>query len=148
VVSLRGRRLSEAATDTRGESGRHGWRVSWEYTLSSHVDSIRAARAHVRSALRGFADPDKLGRVELVVSELVTNSVRHGPGEPITLRFGTDAAGEIGGEVEDHGHGQVQMRPPSPETTVGGLGLPLVDNLTSDWGVHPGSTNVWFRFAA
>jgi len=132
----------------RGESERQGWRVTWEYTLLPDVDSIATARGHVRTALEVFTDADTLGRIELVVSELVTNAVRHGPGEPITLRLGTDATGHIGGEVEDRGAGIVAIRQPDPERPVGGLGLTLVDSLASDWGVHPESTNVWFRFAA
>ncbi len=32
-----------------------------------------------------------------------------------------------------------------PVTDVGGWGLHLVEELTDDWGVHEGSTHVWFE---
>jgi anti-sigma regulatory factor (Ser/Thr protein kinase) len=121
--------------------------VTWEYVFRPDVDSIAEARGHVRQALEERTDPDTLGHVELVVSELVTNSVRHGPGKPITLRLAATEAGEIAGEVEDEGKGVVRFRANSELPQVGGLGLLLVDSLTSAWGVHPGSTHVWFRFA-
>ena len=123
-------------------------RGKWEYTLSSQADSVTEARALVRDVLSSFADPDTLGEIELVVSELVTNSVVHGPGEPITLRLVTTPDGAIAGEVEDRGDGRVAIRDHDPEKTIGGWGLPLVDSLASEWGVYPDTTHVWFRFAA
>jgi anti-sigma regulatory factor (Ser/Thr protein kinase) len=123
-------------------------RVTWEYTLVSCEDSPAEARAHVRDALTPYADRDTLDRVELVVSELVTNSVRHGPGKPITLRLATASGDAIWGEVADEGDGVVAIRRQQLPSMTGGLGLPIVDSLASDWGVYPGSTHVWFRFAA
>ena len=118
------------------------------YTLAPDEDSVAEARGHVRDALASHADGETLGIVELVVSELVTNSVRHGPGEPITLRLVTEPDGAIAGEVHDRGRGTVVLHDPGLAPAVGGLGLVLVDRLTSAWGVHPGSTHVWFRFDA
>ena len=115
-----------------------------QYTLSPDADSIGEARRHVRELLAAHADEDTLSRAELVVSELVTNSVRHGPAQPITLRLTADENGGVGGELEDHGNGTVSVREPAVGG-VGGLGLVLVDQLSSAWGVHPGSTHVWFR---
>jgi len=123
-------------------------RGKWEYTLSSRADSVPEARALVRDALAPFADPETLGDIELVVSELVTNSVVHGPGIPITLRLVTTDNGDIAGEVVDRGRGLVAIREHDPEKTVGGLGLPLVESLASEWGVYAETTHVWFRFAA
>lgn len=126
----------------------HENRGNWEYTLSPQAESVTEARTLVRDVLAPFADPDTLGEIELVVSELVTNSVVHGPGEPITLRLVTTANGDIAGEVEDRGRGVVAIREHDPAKTIGGWGLPLVESLTSEWGVHPDSTHVWFRFTA
>jgi hypothetical protein len=42
----------------------------------------------------------------------------------------------------------VAIREPDLQTGAGGLGLSLVEFLTSAWGVHPDSTHVWFRFDA
>ena len=120
--------------------------MSSEHRLSPQAISISLARRHVRDAFAGRAGEDRLAEVELVVSELVTNAVRHGPGEVIVLRLWEDTDGALGGEVEDQGDGHVAIRHHDAGNTVGGLGLPIVDRLTSDWGVYPGSTHVWFRF--
>ena len=48
--------------------------MTWEYVFDSDIDSIAEARGHVRDALVDRTDPDTLGHVELVVSELVTAS--------------------------------------------------------------------------
>lgn len=121
--------------------------IEREYVLVADEDSPGVAREHVRDALGERIDADRLGQVELVVSELVTNSVRYGPGEPITLRLAATSRGDVTGAVEDSGTGVVAIREPEPDD-VGGVGLLLVDALTSDWGVHAGTTHVWFHFAA
>ena len=121
--------------------------VSWEHRLAPHPESIGQARRHARYVLEPYADDDMLERVELVVSELVTNAVRHGPGELITLRLVSAPDGGVAGEVVDQGDGVVAIRERGSGLD-GGLGLPIVDALTSAWGVYPGSTHVWFRFDA
>jgi len=35
-----------------------------------------------------------------------------------------------------------------PKTDVGGWGLHLVESLSDRWGVHDGSTHVWFELGA
>lgn len=121
--------------------------MTWEYALDPAPTAIAEAREHVRSALGDRTDRDTLGAIELVVSELVTNSVRHGPGDqPVKLRLEVDESGRVSGEVEDQGDGVVEIRKQDVASAIGGLGLPIVDRLTSDWGVYPGSTHVWFRF--
>ncbi|MEA2483953.1 MAG: serine/threonine-protein kinase RsbW [Thermoleophilaceae bacterium] len=118
--------------------------MTHKYMLSSDVDSIAEARHHVRETLGSLTDADTLSRTELVVSELVTNSVRHAPGHPITLHLSADDDGGVEGRVEDHGRGVVAMRD-RDANRVGGLGLVVVDQVTSAWGVHADTTHVWFR---
>jgi anti-sigma regulatory factor (Ser/Thr protein kinase) len=116
-----------------------------EFELASKPDSVAKAREHVRESLCNITDADTLESVELVVSELVTNAIRHGPGEPITLRLAADGSGGVAGEIQDQGDGVIAIRKQDGRTAVGGLGLRIVDELTSVWGVNPGSTHVWFR---
>ena len=79
----------------------------------------------------------------LVVSELVANAVLHGRGE-ITLRLQFDD-GILRGEVIDQGGGfERQLRERGPED-VGGRGLLVVEALCASWGVHEGTTHVWFE---
>jgi anti-sigma regulatory factor (Ser/Thr protein kinase) len=121
--------------------------ITREYRLVSEEGSIADARWHVRFALEHRVDAGALADVELVVSELVTNAVRHGPGKLITMRLVTDADGSIAGDVDDRGQGVVAIRQRDLDTE-GGMGLPIVEALTSAWGVYPGSSHVWFRFDA
>jgi anti-sigma regulatory factor (Ser/Thr protein kinase) len=127
--------------------------VTWEYLLSPHPSSIADARRHVRYALDDHTDSDTIDRVELVVSELVTNAVRHGPGETISLRLVAQPDGVITGEVVDQGDGHVAIGEQDvtddgldDELAESGRGLLIVDRLATAWGVEPGSTHVWFRF--
>jgi anti-sigma regulatory factor (Ser/Thr protein kinase) len=80
-----------------------------------------------------------------VVTELVNNSVEHGPGMPITVTVvpGVDS---IRGEVADQGNPAVAI-PQIRKGTESSGGLALVEKLTSRWGVYEGSTNVWFEMA-
>ena len=108
----------------------------------------------MRYALDDHAGTDTIDRVELVVSELVTNAVRHGPGETISLRLVAQPDGVITGEVVDQGDGHAAID--GRDVTTDGLddgelaesgrGLLIVDRLATAWGVEPGSTHVWFRF--
>ena len=115
-----------------------------KYMLPPDVDSIGAARRHVREMLGPRTDADTLSRAELIVSELITNSVRHGPPQPITLRLSVNEDGGVGGEIADQGNAVVAIRE-QRRGGVGGLGLVVVDQVSSAWGVHSGSTQVWFR---
>jgi two-component sensor histidine kinase len=99
-----------------------------------------------RLSLGQFADalsPNALADLRVVVSELVTNSVRHGPGNPIRLQVTLEGEGLVRGEVIDEGNGTVAIR--SSEAVSGGFGLRIVDALCERWGVFRGSTHVWFE---
>jgi anti-sigma regulatory factor (Ser/Thr protein kinase) len=107
------------------------------------------APAQARGALEVFDQilaPEVLEDLQLVVSELVTNSVKFGPKRSITLSLRIEPDGTVQGEVIDEGDGErakVEMRPePSLD---GGWGLHLVDRVALNWGVHEGSTHVWFQ---
>ena len=76
-----------------------------------------------------------------MVSELVTNALRHGRGE-IILRI-TPATDQLTVEVADEGVGEVVIA--AAPGTGGGWGLRIVDELADTWGIESGSTRVWFR---
>jgi anti-sigma regulatory factor (Ser/Thr protein kinase) len=82
-----------------------------------------------------------------VVTELVNNAVKHGPGRPVTVGV---VVGEhtIRGEISDQGNPaaaipEIKKAQKAPATE--GAGLQLVDKLTSRWAVFEGSTHVWFE---
>ena len=86
----------------------------------------------------------------LLVSELVTNSVRHA-GTAAGARVHLSAwfqATTLRIELSDSGvGGKVSRRPPSLEDGAGGFGLDLVAALSSAWGVDrgPQGTTVWLE---
>ena len=109
--------------------------------------SIRHAIADV---LAGHVPNRTVADAQLVLSELVTNSVRHAGLEgDAVLRI---AASLIGGvlrlEVIDDGtDGAVAVRPPT--IAGGGFGLNVVDMLARTWGVErDGGTRVWVEMVA
>jgi anti-sigma regulatory factor (Ser/Thr protein kinase) len=87
------------------------------------------------------------GALRLLVSELVTNSVRHvtGSQQPVELavRIGSRA---IRVEVHDGGSGFKPAGKPEPRGADGGFGLFLVERMASRWGVDTrDGTRVWFE---
>jgi anti-sigma regulatory factor (Ser/Thr protein kinase) len=87
------------------------------------------------------------GDVVLVISELVTNSVRHAgldASEPVQLSVGMEGD-TVRVAVRDPGPGFEPPSAPSDPAHVGGWGLVLVDQLAERWGVnHDGNaTVVW-----
>jgi signal transduction histidine kinase len=82
----------------------------------------------------------------LVVTELVTNSVRHGRDRPITVELEVLGAERVRGDVIDDGAATSAQRiTDTGLETPGGLGLGIVDQLSRRWGVRQGSTHVWFE---
>jgi anti-sigma regulatory factor (Ser/Thr protein kinase) len=107
------------------------------------------APAQARAALEVFdriLTPEVLEDLQLIVSELVTNSVKFGPKRPITLALKVSRNGLVEGEVIDQGDGDRAKIEMVPEPTVeGGWGLHLVEEVAERWGVREGSTHVWFE---
>jgi anti-sigma regulatory factor (Ser/Thr protein kinase) len=102
-----------------------------------------SARRAVES-LSGRVADDLLDDVRLLVSELITNSVKYGGKETVTLKIEVESPHKLHVEVIDGGSGFVPMARSRPVTQVGGWGLYLVQSLSSRWGVHEGLTHVWF----
>jgi anti-sigma regulatory factor (Ser/Thr protein kinase) len=117
-------------------------------TLTVDIPRDPMAPAAARRAIAGLSGTvadDVIPDVKLLVSELISNSVKYG-GEG-ALRLQIEAAGPrtLRGEVIDQGLGFVPAPRDRPATEVGGWGLHLVQTLSNRWGVHEGSTHVWFE---
>jgi anti-sigma regulatory factor (Ser/Thr protein kinase) len=117
--------------------------------FSLQFPPAQEAPAQARAALEVFdqiLSPEVLEDLQLVVSELVTNSVKFGPQRNITLSLQIGTDGLVQGEVIDQGDGERAKIEMNPEPTLeGGWGLHLVDRVAQRWGVHEGSTHVWFE---
>lgn len=116
-------------------------------TFEKDLQRTRGAPALARRSLvRWFAgdvEGDELRTAELLVSELVTNAVMHGRGE-ITLRAHLDED-RLLVEVIDEGGGFERTVLNSDFDSIGGRGLAIVDAEASRWGIHEGTTHVWFE---
>jgi anti-sigma regulatory factor (Ser/Thr protein kinase) len=88
-------------------------------------------------------EADELHRAKLLTSELVTNAVLHGEGK-ILLRAGLDSD-RVLVEVVDEGHGFEHVVRRRDFNDLRGRGLGIVDAESSRWGIHDGTTHVWFE---
>lgn len=120
-------------------------------TSSVLIPRDRLAPSRARSAieeLAGQVDPNLIPDAKLLASELITNSVKYGGGGPVRLEVASRGPDHLRVEVIDEGTGFVPTARSKPKTEVGGWGLHLVETLSDRWGVHDGSTHVWFELSA
>lgn len=123
-----------------------------ELTVPAEPGAPGRARRATAGALADW-DPDRRAAALLVVSELVTNAVRHGssgPADAIQVRI-RRRGGRVRIEVEDAGAlgGTVRLAGVDPDRRCG-WGLPIVAALTDRWGVAcvDGDTVVWCELEA
>jgi anti-sigma regulatory factor (Ser/Thr protein kinase) len=114
-----------------------------EVKLPRAENAAVVARAELRRAYGPRVDADVLENAALLVSELATNALSHGRGE-ITLRACLDDDRMVV-EVIDEGSGFERTLRRHDFDHVGGWGLEVVDDVASRWGVHEGTTHVWFE---
>lgn len=120
-----------------------------EWTFPADPGAVRTARAAVRGQLRTW-ELDSVGDTAvLLVSELVTNSLRHARG-PIGLRLirPTGLADVLLVEVSDPLPDPPRERPARPDDESG-RGLQLVASSSRRWGTRPAAAGktVWFELA-
>jgi anti-sigma regulatory factor (Ser/Thr protein kinase) len=113
------------------------------------LDTPSVARHELERWLPDSLEESDRGALRLLVSELVTNSIRHGGDaeESVALNASIDGA-TIRVEVRDRGAGFAVATPvPRGSTSgLGGYGLFLVERMASRWGVDTDDgTRVWFE---
>lgn len=124
--------------------------------MGDTIDAAVAARAEAvagaRAALDGFDLPADLRRTaRLLVSELVTNSIRHtGLTRDDFIRIrGTWSGGVLSVSIREPQAPQLRTAGairPAPGASSG-WGLYLVDRLATRWGVDP-KRGYWFELEA
>jgi anti-sigma regulatory factor (Ser/Thr protein kinase) len=117
-----------------------------ELTLAGGRGAPGLARTALRSLNGSLAG---LGHsVRLLVTELVTNAVKHagtGPDQTVRVRLEC-SAGRVRGEVIDDGPGFEPRFGRGGDPLEDGFGLTLVDQVADRWGVDVDkSTRVWFE---
>jgi anti-sigma regulatory factor (Ser/Thr protein kinase) len=115
-----------------------------ELTFPAEPASVAEARAKVCDALEPHLPDGASQTLRLLVSEVVTNAVKHGDGGgPVEVHAHWN--GEVRIEVCDHGEGFTPSPRLGPVDEPGGFGLYLVGQLADRWGVETDDgTTVWF----
>jgi anti-sigma regulatory factor (Ser/Thr protein kinase) len=116
------------------------------FELAGGPYAVTAARLAL-SDLDSRLDASVAFDVRLLVSELVTNSVKHaGVSEDDSIMLDVDISGEVVRcEVRDHGPGFERPLASPPDDADEGWGLFLVEQLADEWGVDSGRRAVWFQ---
>jgi anti-sigma regulatory factor (Ser/Thr protein kinase) len=120
-----------------------------EVTLPPDADAPAGARRAIEG-LKPVVGPGVFEETSLLVSELVTNSVRHArlqPDQVIRLQVRVEPE-RLHVAVLDEGPGFDPEEIARPGVPDGGWGLQLLRRLAKRWGVgHNGVTVVWFEMA-
>jgi anti-sigma regulatory factor (Ser/Thr protein kinase) len=111
--------------------------------MAPDVGAPAKARRLLERSFGATLEPTELDRAKLIVTELVTNGVRHGGGY-IAVHAAL-SAGSLVVDVVDQGPGFEPGVPEPRFDEVGGWGLSLVAAEASRWGLTKPPTRVWFE---
>ncbi|MEV7995184.1 ATP-binding protein [Streptomyces sp. NPDC086077] len=122
----------------------------YAFRLPRHPASVGLARRRVRDHLTDWGlapDAPALADVVLLVSELATNVVRHGPRTEVEFEIAVTALadGSCLIEVSDEGSRMPRLRSVDDDQEAG-RGLHLVEHMATAWGVWSRGTHgktVW-----
>ncbi|HVL64734.1 MAG TPA: ATP-binding protein [Actinomycetota bacterium] len=110
------------------------------------------ARRRLAREVGSVVPDDHLEILKLLVTELVTNALRHSPAGGRDWRIAVDvecSRSRVRVAVRDPGRGFERRAPAPGPYDVSGRGLFLVDRLADRWGVdNAGGTCVWFELHA
>ncbi|MEU6605085.1 ATP-binding protein [Streptomyces shenzhenensis] len=112
--------------------------------LPREVSSVPAARRLVRSTLTDWQLPALGYLAELVVAELVSNTVRHARDSVVRVTLRRIANGGVRVAVTDKSHAVPVLRPLNDDA-LDGRGLAIVDAVSRRWGTDllPWGKRVW-----
>jgi anti-sigma regulatory factor (Ser/Thr protein kinase) len=135
--------------------GRCSWSASFHRLVTEVLDGTvelelprtrrapQLARQWLVQWLGQALDDHEFDDVRLLTTELVTNAVVHGCGGIKVLGHLDERRLMI--EVIDEGKGFERIVRDRDFDDVGGLGLNAVDMIASRWGIHEGTSHVWFE---
>ncbi len=125
--------------------------TSATFVLPPIASSVHSARSFTVGTLSGWGLGELADNMELVVSELATNALRHGlclddPGRERSVHMSLVRRGPlVTSAFTDPGSSVPVLRYPGPLDT-GGLGLHIVESLSLRWGwsaLAPHGKIVW-----
>jgi len=136
-------RLRRPFTSAGAVAARREPAVRIDLCVPADIEAPATARRGV-SALGPYADDPLMGDVLLLVSELVTNSVKHSASDwvEVGITLGTDVL-----RIDVSDQDRQSMRPRTPDAD-GGWGLTIVGALATRWGVerHAEGKTIWIEF--
>jgi anti-sigma regulatory factor (Ser/Thr protein kinase) len=126
---------------------------AWTAEIAGGVEAACTARCLLTEMYGDTTPQDTLHDLHLLTTELVTNAVLHaGAGESHKIELRVAGAGDaLRVSVTDPGGVDTPHVEDLDPETPGGMGLFLVEQLSSDWGVERlrgGANRVWFELAA
>ena len=115
--------------------------------LTTGPAAAAEARSQVEAAICAWDVPIDRCVAVLLTSELVTNAIRHEPGETIMLAI-TCSCDQLRVDVHDTSR-SLPVLVDAPADAETGRGLMLVATLSSEWGVYrtPAGKAVYFTLA-
>jgi anti-sigma regulatory factor (Ser/Thr protein kinase) len=112
--------------------------------LPREATSVSKARNWLDGVIDDRSSPAQRRNALLLMSELVTNALRHGHGGIVCQASLSDDHEELRIGVTDASDEQPRLLAVDPER-IGGIGVLLLDRIASRWGVaaFPGGKVVW-----
>lgn len=119
-----------------------------ELRLEAHPRSVGEARRLALELAEPFVEASRLGDLRLVLSEVVSNAVRHGSASGAILLALTPKRDYLCVQVTDPGAGLAPRPGATAPDEDGGWGFFLIEQLTRRWGLtrEDRHTRVWFEF--
>jgi anti-sigma regulatory factor (Ser/Thr protein kinase) len=119
-----------------------------ELTLVAEPVAVRRARVWLSAVASDLIDDARRPDLELVMTEVVTNAVRHGVQRGALQLAATPKPEFLCVQVTDEGLGLVPRPGAMASDEHGGFGLFIVERLTRRWGMtrEHRRTRVWFEF--
>ncbi len=118
-------------------------------TLANEAASVPVARQIVREACAEWGmDQDAAETGTLLISEIVTNAVRHGHSHSVRVIAEQPRPDRLRVAVVDKSRRMPELNIVGPDA-IGGRGLLLVDALSDRWGTDllPWGKRVWAEIA-
>ena len=117
------------------------------FRVVPEAHSVPRARERVIALAEPFVAASRIADLRLVISEVITNAVRHGGDGEMVVAV-TPKAGYLCVQVTDTGDGFAPRPRALGPDDDGGFGLFLVERLTRRWGLtrEDSNTRVWFEF--
>lgn len=109
--------------------------------LRGDLHAPRAARMALDDLVHDI-DGRLLADLRLVVTEMVTTMIRSGSGAPLLVRVEVLSSLHLRGEVAEEGE------PIEGHSILTEQATPILDRLTTRWGLGPHPRRMWFEIEA